>query len=267
VNSAVNRDRLLELAVALARVAGDTARDTRSEVLTSIETKSSPTDLVTKADAAAEQIIVDGIRSERPHDAIVGEEGTNRGGTTGITWHVDPIDGTTNFVYDIPAWSVSIAVASADHTEVGVVYNPVNNELYTAIRGGGAFLNGRRVEVNDQADLALSLIGTGFSPHSGVRRVQAGVATSVLPRIRDYRRFGSAALDLCAVACGRIDGFYETGLNIWDYAAGKLMVEEAGGTCRLLPPNDHHGAWLVAAPPQLVDPLQDLVEKALGELG
>lgn len=258
---------LLELAVALARVAGNAARDMRSEVLSSIETKSSPTDLVTRADAAAEQIIVDGIGSERPDDAIVGEEGTSRDGTTGITWQVDPIDGTTNFVYGLRAWSVSIAVATEHHTEVGVVYNPVNDELYTALRGGGAFLNGRPVEVNHQSDLALSLIGTGFSPHSGIRRVQADIATSVLPRIRDYRRFGSAALDLCAVACGRIDGFYETGLNIWDYAAGKLMIEEAGGICRLLPANNHHGEWLVAAPPELVDPLQDLVDKALDELG
>ncbi|MDH4278607.1 MAG: inositol monophosphatase [Acidimicrobiia bacterium] len=262
----VERSRLLELAVALARVAGDTARDMRSEVLGSVEAKSSPTDLVTVADAAAEQIIVDGIRSERPADAIIGEEGASRDGTSGLTWQVDPIDGTTNFVYGLPAWSVSIAVASADHTEVGVVYNPVNDELYTATRGGGAFLNARPIQVNEQGDLALSLIGTGFSPHSGVRRVQAGIAMSVLPLIRDYRRFGSAALDLCAVACGRIDGFYETGLNIWDYAAGALMVEEAGGTYRLLPANAHHGAWLVAAPPQLVDPLQDLVEKALDDL-
>lgn len=261
------RGRLLELAVDVARVAGDTAFDMRSEVLSSVQTKSSPTDLVTKADAAAEQIIVDGIRSARPDDAIVGEEGASRNGTTGLTWHVDPIDGTTNFVYGLPAWSVSIAVATADHTEVGVVYNPVINELYTAIRGAGAHLNGRPVRVTDQGDLSLSLIGTGFSPHSGIRRVQAGIATSVLPRIRDYRRFGSAALDLCAVASGRIDGFYETGLNIWDYAAGKLMVEEAGGICRILPPNDHHGAWLVAAPPELVDPLQNLVEKALQDLG
>ncbi len=267
MSDVVDSDRLLELAVALARVAGDKAREMRSGVLSSVETKSSPTDLVTEADAAAEQIIVDGIRSERPHDAIVGEEGSSHDGTTGITWLVDPIDGTTNFVYGLPAWSVSIAVATAEYTEVGVVYNPVLNELYTAIRGGGASLNGRSVEVTNQGDLSLSLIGTGFSPHSGIRRVQAGIATSVLPRIRDYRRFGSAALDLCAVACGRIDGFYETGLNVWDYSAGKLIVEEAGGACRLLPPNDHHGAWLVAAPPQLVDPLQDLVEKALEDLG
>ncbi len=266
VNKPIDRDRLLELAVALARVAGTTALEMRSDVLGSVETKSSPTDLVTVADATAEQIIVNGIRAERPGDAIVGEEGTSRDGTTGITWQVDPIDGTTNFVYDLPAWSVSIAVASPGHTEVGVVYNPVNDELYTAVRGRGAFLNGRPVAVNDQSDLALSLIGTGFSSQSEIRKVQAGIAATVLPEIRDYRRFGSAALDLCAVACGRVDGFYESGLNVWDYAAGALMVEEAGGVCRHLPANEHHGAWLVAAPPLLVDQLQELVEKGLGDL-
>ena len=261
-----DRDLLLEKAVSLARVAGDQAYDMRSEVLASVETKSSPTDLVTRADEAAEQIIVEGIRSGRPEDAIEGEEGSSRRGTSGFTWHIDPIDGTTNFVYDIPAWSVSIAVSSPSGTEVGVVYNPVNNELYTATRGGGAFLNGHPIEVGDQQQLSLSLIGTGFSPHSDIRRVQAAIATTVLPRIRDYRRFGSAALDLCAVACGRLDGFYETGLNIWDYAAGKLMVEEAEGICRLLPPPAHHGPWLVAASARLVDPLQGLVEKALDEI-
>ena len=266
VTPRLDRSELLDLAVFLARVAGDTARGMRAEALASVETKASPTDLVTRADAAAEQIIVDGIVSARPGDAIVGEEGTARSGETSITWHVDPIDGTTNFVYDIPAWSVSIAAASPGQTEIGVVYSPVADELYTAVRGGGAFLNGRPLTVSDQTDLALSLIGTGFSPHSRIRRVQAGIATTVLPRIRDYRRFGSAALDLCAVAAGRIDGFYETGLNVWDYAAGKLMVEEAGGVCHLCPPNDHHGEWLVAAPVPLADQLRELVEKGLGDL-
>ncbi len=267
MSPAIDRGDLLELAVTLARVAGDTARDMRSEVLASVETKSSPTDLVTRADAAAEQIIVEGIETARPDDAVFGEEGTTRTGSSGVTWHIDPIDGTTNFVYDLPAWSVSIAVAVDDRTEVGVVYNPVIDELYTAVRGGGAFLNGQPIEVGGCSDLALSLIGTGFSSHSHIRRIQAGIATSVLPRIRDYRRFGSAALDLCAVACGRIDGYYETGLNVWDYAAGALLVEEAGGVVRLLPANDHHGEWLVAAPPTLAGPLQELVEKGLSDLG
>ncbi len=260
------RDRLFELAVGLARKAGGAARDMREGALDTVTTKSSPTDLVTAADSAAERIIVDGIRSQRPDDAIVGEEGTSTDGTNGITWHIDPIDGTTNYVYGIPAWSVSIAVTSDDLAEVGVVYNPINDELYTAARGRGAHLNDRRITVSDRNDLALSLIGTGFSPHSDIRRVQGKIATTVLPEIRDYRRFGSAALDLCAVAAGRIDGFYETGLNVWDYAAGKLIIEEAGGVCRLRPPNDHHGQWLVAAPSQLVDALQELVEKALGDL-
>ncbi len=260
-------DQLLELAVGLARNAGAVARDMRTEAITSVATKSSPNDLVTKADDAAERIVVDGIIAARPTDAVVGEEGTSRDGSTGITWYVDPIDGTTNYVYGIPAYSVSIAIDVDDRTEIGVVYNPVSDELYTARRGAGSHLNGRPITVNDHDDLAVSLIGTGFSPRPALRNIQAGIALDVLPRIRDYRRFGSAALDLCSVAAGRLDGFYEAGLNVWDYAAGRLLVTEAGGVCRLLPAADRHGPWLVAGPPLLVDRLQDVVQSAVRRLG
>ena len=254
--------RLLELAVKLAREAGQAVIGMRSGAVTTATTKSSPTDPVTAADAAAERIIVDGIVGRRPTDGIVSEEGADRSGHSSVVWFVDPIDGTTNYLYGIPAYSVSIAAAIDGITSIGVVLNPVTDELFTAVIGGGAHLNGRPLAVNTQTELDTALVGTGFGYRSDRRLVQAEILRTVLPRIRDIRRFGSAALDLCAVAAGRIDGYYESGLNVWDYGAGQLIVEEAGGVCRVVAPNGHEPEWLFAAGPALVDPLQHLVETA-----
>ena len=193
-------------------------------------TKSSTTDLVTIHDRAAEEAIVAGLGAARPDDAIVGEEGTNRAGTSGISWFVDPIDGTTNFVYDLPLWSTSIAATDAEGALVGAVYAPALGELFAAARGRGATLDGRPIGCSDRTEVALALVGTGFSYLPERRRQQAALVAEVIGAVRDVRRLGSAALDLCFVAAGRYDAYFETGLNSWDAAAGELIAREAG--CR-----------------------------------
>ena len=250
---------LLELSVALAREAGAAAVALRPNAVMSATTKSSPTDPVTEADAAAEKIIVEGILSVRPDDGIVGEEGTSRAGQSNVKWFIDPIDGTVNYLYGIPAFSVSVAAEIDGRMSVGVVYNPLTGDLYTATLAGGSFRNGEPILVRSGAALETALIGTGFGYQSEDRAAQAQILTSVLPRIRDIRRFGSAALDLCSVAAGQLDGYYEAGLNVWDYAAGKLIVEESGGACRLVEATEDRPEWLFAGSPPIIDQLGQIV--------
>jgi myo-inositol-1(or 4)-monophosphatase len=242
---------LSDLATSLARRAGRAIVEQRVEAVSSATTKSSPTDLVTEADRAAEAIVVDGIVAARPDDAIIGEEGTEHPGTSGLSWHIDPIDGTTNYVYGIAAYSVSIAVADGETMVCGAVFNPVADELFAATMGGGASLDGRPIAVRAPVGLEAALVATGFGYRAERRRDQARVVAALLPEIRDIRRFGSAALDLCSVACGRVDAYYEVGLNLWDFAAGALIAREAGALC-----TDLHGAeptadFLLAASPDL----------------
>ncbi len=226
-----DRVELLALATRLAVAAGDAARDGRAELgIAAASTKSSATDMVTEFDRASEALIVGGILEVRPDDAIIGEEGTDTVGTSGIDWLIDPIDGTTNFLYDLPGWAVSIAAASAQGTEIAVVYVPTTNELFTAIAGEGAFLNGSRLQCSDNDQLALALVATGFSYQGERRRLQAQRVAAMLPRVRDIRRFGAAAADLCYVAAGRVDVYFEQWLGPWDLAAGELIAREAG--CR-----------------------------------
>jgi len=240
---------LLALATDLAVRAGDAALAGRRGTVVEPGTKSTLTDLVTVFDKAAETTIVEGLADRRPDDAIVGEEGTDRDGTSGISWFVDPIDGTTNFVYGLPLWSTSIAAADADGMVVGVVYAPAIGELFVATRGGGATLDGRPIHCSDRTDLALALVATGFAYTAARRQEQAAIVADVIGAVRDIRRLGSAALDLCYVASGRYDAYFETGLNSWDAAAGELIAREAG--CRS---GDHRGGparpaeLLVAAP-------------------
>ncbi len=252
---------LLELATDLALRAGAAVAGMRSGVVSSAATKSSPTDPVTEADRAAESAIVAGIAEARPDDAIVGEEGTDRAGSSGVVWYVDPIDGTVNYLYGIPAYAVSIAVGLGRSMVAGVVLNPATDELFAASVGAGATRNGLPISVSDRTDLAAALVATGFGYQADRRRAQADVLSALLPTIRDIRRFGSAALDLCAVASGRVDAYYEAGLNVWDYAAGWLIAAEAGATCddgRGGPPSER---FLVAAGPgihhQLGERLRD----------
>ena len=229
--SVADRAELLALATRLAVAAGDNARDGRSERgISATSTKSSATDMVTEFDRASEALIVGGILQARPDDAIIGEEGTDRPGTSGVEWLVDPIDGTTNFLYDLPGWAVSIAARSEDRTEIGVVYVPTTNELFTAVAGDGAYLNGRRLQCSDTDELALALVATGFSYQADRRRTHARRLAALLPLVRDMRRFGAAAPDLCYVAAGRVDVYFEQWLGAWDLAAGELIAREAG--CR-----------------------------------
>ena len=191
-------------------------------------TKSSSTDVVTEFDRAAEAHIVGELRRLRPADAIVGEEGTAVAGTSGFEWIVDPIDGTTNFVYDQPAWSCSVAVAHAGQVVAGAVAVPPLGELFSAALGAGATRDGRPIRASAVSDLSLALVGTGFAYDPATRRQQAAVVAGLIDRVRDIRRLGSAALDLCMVACGRLDIYYERYLNAWDAAAGELIAREAG---------------------------------------
>jgi fructose-1,6-bisphosphatase/inositol monophosphatase family enzyme len=192
------------------------------------DTKSSPTDPVTEYDRAAETLIVAAIRARFPDDSIVGEEGTDHVGSSSRSWHIDPIDGTANFVYDLAGWCTSIAVVDETGPLAGAVYVPVGGELFSAVRDLGAVLNGRPIHCSSATDLASALIATGFSYTRDRRRRQAVLLARLLPDVRDVRRSGSAALDLCSVACARVDAYYEEHLNSWDLAAGVLIASEAG---------------------------------------
>ena len=252
-------DELLSLASELAVAAGDQALAGRRAAAVTTVTKSSATDLVTVYDKAAEATIVGGITAARPDDAIVGEEGTDRPGTSGVSWYVDPIDGTTNFVYDLPHWATSIAAADADGMLVGAVYVPALGELFAAARGRGATLSGVPIHCSDRDELALALVATGFSYQPARRQEQAAVVAAIIGSVRDIRRLGSAAIDLCYVAAGRFDAYFETGLSSWDAAAGELVAREAG--CRTGdfgggPPNP---AQLLASTPAIFDDLVGLL--------
>jgi myo-inositol-1(or 4)-monophosphatase len=159
---------------------------------------------------------------------VLGEEGASHDGSSGVRWVVDPIDGTVNYLYGLPQWAVSIGVEVDGVTEVGVVFDPAKDELYTAVRGGGAQLDGRTLRCNDVQELSQTMVATGFSYEAGRRSRQARVLGELLPRVRDLRRFGAAALDLCAVAAGRVDAYYEQALKPWDMCAGLLVASEAG---------------------------------------
>jgi myo-inositol-1(or 4)-monophosphatase len=218
------------LASRLSVAAGHLVCEGRKGGVRSASTKSSDTDVVTEFDRASERLIVDGIRSQRPDDAIVGEEGTDDAGPSGIRWLIDPIDGTTNFLYDLPGYAVSVAALDATGAIAGAVYLPVTDELFTATAGGGALLNGLPIRCSTTASLQQALVATGFSYLVERRRDQAERIAQVIPRVRDIRRLGAAAPDLCYLAAGRLDAYYEQWLGPWDYAAGELIARESG--CR-----------------------------------
>jgi len=200
-----------------------------------VATKSSATDPVSDADHAAEARIVAFLRAARPHDGIVAEEGSGGAGTTGVRWVVDPLDGTVNYLYGIPQWSVSIAALAPDGALAGVVYDPVRDELFAASRGGGAHLGERPIAASDLTEVSRALLATGYSYVADERREQARREARLIASVRDVRRFGSAALDLAWVACGRVDGYCESVGAVWDWAAGSLLVREAGGLVTEVP--------------------------------
>lgn len=224
-----------------------------------VESKSSATDMVSEADRASEAAITELLARERPGDGLLAEEGSERAAQGGRRWVVDPLDGTTNYLYGFPAWCVSVALEDDDGVLVGVVHDALRDETWRAARGGGCFLNGAPVRVRDEGSLATALIATGFGYDPDRRARQADTVRHLLPHVRDIRRPGSAALDLAFLAAGRLDGYYERGLNRWDWAAGRLLVSEAGGVVRDLP-GEPHG--IVAAGPSLIDELYALLESA-----
>jgi myo-inositol-1(or 4)-monophosphatase len=228
----VNAD--LELAERAARAAGEVLLSYYGRPPEGVESKSSATDLVSDADREAERTIRELLETERPQDGLVAEEGSRAEAASGRRWVVDPLDGTINFLYGFPAWAVSVALEDADGALVGVVHSPIHGETFCAARGEGAFLGERALRVRPARPLEQSLVATGFSYEPDRRAVQAEAIAKLLPRARDIRRAGAAALDLSWVAAGRLDAFFERGLHHWDWAAGRLLVEEAGGSCAWL---------------------------------
>lgn len=264
---------LLALARSIAVEAGALAAQRRRAGVRVAATKSNEVDIVTDTDREVEALIRRRIAEARPGDAFLGEESDPTAGTSGLTWVVDPIDGTVNFLYDIPAWAVSIAVVQADATGVadparwtaiaGCVVNPVAGEVFAAARGAGATLNDAPIAVSGSTRLDVSLVGTGFAYDRERRLAQAAVAAQLVGGVRDIRRIGSAALDLCAVAAGRLDAYYERGLNPWDLAAGALIAQEAGAVVAGLGGAPAGRAFLLAATPGIAADL----EAALVEAG
>ena len=224
----------LELAERAARAAGEVLLSYYGRPPEGVESKSSATDLVSDADREAERAIRELLETERPQDGLVAEEGSRAEAASGRRWVVDPLDGTINFLYGFPAWAVSVALEDADGALVGVVHSPIHGETFCAVRGEGAFLGDRQLRVGPARPLEQSLVATGFSYEPDRRAVQAEAIGRLLPRARDIRRAGAAALDLAWVAAGRVDAFFERGLHHWDWAAGRLLVEEAGGSCAWL---------------------------------
>jgi myo-inositol-1(or 4)-monophosphatase len=250
--------RLLDVAVAAALEAGGLVAAAEAGESIEVEaTKTSPTDVVTAVDLASERAIRDRILTARPDDGFLGEEGDDIAGTTGVVWIADPIDGTVNFLYGIPQFSVSIAAQVDGAVVAGVVHNPGSGETFTAVRGEGAFLGDRRLTGSTCDDVAQALVGTGFGYRAEDRAVQAVQIARLLPTVRDIRRIGSAALDLCFVAAGRYDAYVERGLHPWDLAAGGLIVEESGGRVEGLNGATADATLVVAAPAALFPAFHD----------
>ncbi|MGD9961151.1 inositol monophosphatase family protein [Nocardioides sp.] len=251
---------LRDLALDVARQAAELARGRRAAGVEVAATKTSATDVVTEADRATELLIRELIARQRPDDAFLGEEGDDVAGSSGVRWIVDPIDGTVNFLYGMPHYAVSIAAEVEGEVVAGVVLNAHTGTEYVAVRGEGATRDGTPLRVRDKAPLTHRLLGTGFSYIIEARVLQAEALVRLLPRIRDVRRYGSSALDVCMVAEGRADGYYEEGVHHWDYAASVLIATEAGAAHRLT-----EGRWggkaLVCAPADGFDELVTLLDE------
>ncbi len=236
-------EQILELAISIAKKAGTLLLERPANL--SVDTKTSDIDIVTQMDKLSEKLIVDSILAARPDDGIIGEEGANRPSKSGYTWVIDPIDGTVNYFYNMHGWSVSIAVRDESGVVVGVVYAPTLNSLFTATRGGGAYLNGIAIKANNPVELNKALIATGFHYRNELREIQLKQFIELILKVRDIRRNGSAAIDICNVAAGLVDGYYEMGLHPWDRDAAELIATEAGAQVSV------HGELTIAAGPHL----------------
>jgi myo-inositol-1(or 4)-monophosphatase len=259
------QDELLALAVDVARRAGGLLLERfqagREPALAS---KSTPTDLVSEADLASERLIRDTLAEARPTDGFLGEEGGGEEGSSGLTWIVDPLDGTVNFLFGIPQWCVSVAAADEHGSLTGAIFDPCRGELFAASRDGVALLNDAPIALSERArlasaELASAMVATGFAYDADVRAAQAEILARLIPRVRDIRRFGSAALDLAWTACGRYDAYFERTTKPWDIAAGTLVCERVGLTVRELPEHERLPLGVLAAVPALAGPLLELV--------
>jgi myo-inositol-1(or 4)-monophosphatase len=247
-------DGLLDVAVECARTAGALLLE-RFGTERVLATKSTSTDLVSEADLAAEAAIRAILAERAPDDAIMGEEGVDTPGTSGRRWIVDPLDGTVNFLYGLPQWCVSIACEGL----AAAVYDPTRDELFTATADGPAECNGIVLDPSPPVDLAHALVATGFGYDARRRELQAEVAARVIPRARDVRRGGSAALDMAWTAAGRLDAYYERGVNLWDVVGGELLCARAGLRVERLEPVGELPWGAFAAPPAIADDLRALV--------
>ena len=262
---AVHPDELLQVARDAARAAVGLIHDRRPATF-EVTQKSTATDHVTEMDRASEHLIRSVIAAARPDDVVVGEEGGGDPGPSGVTWWVDPIDGTTNYVYDHPGYAVSIAAAVDGEVVAGVVADPTHARTSWATRGGGASCDGRTLRLGEPAPLERALVATGFGYDAARRAEQGRVVAGLLPQVRDIRRMGAAALDLCSVGAGRVDAYYEVGLSMWDLAAGALVAREAGARVGALDGGPVRPGSVLAAHPDLFGPLQDLLAQ-LGAVG
>jgi myo-inositol-1(or 4)-monophosphatase len=272
--SGASEEELLDLAVEAARLAGGLLAERAGRgTERTVSAKSTPTDLVSEADLAAERAIRELLAGRRPDDGFLGEEGGGEDGTSGLRWIVDPLDGTVNFLFGIPQWSVSVAVADEAGTVAGAVYDPGRQELFTATREGSAQLRGPAgtIELEGRTDdprgagsaggsgLSTAMVATGLAYDARVRAAQAQVLAELVPKVRDIRRFGSAALDLCWTAAGRYDAYYERTVKPWDIAAGELICRRAGLEVRELPEAPELPWGILVARPGLAGALAEVV--------
>jgi len=254
---------LLEIAVRIAREAAATARRMRAEGITDLQTKSTDTDVVTAADKAVERQVVEALRRERPGDSVLGEEyGDSATPEPGaVRWILDPIDGTVNYLYGLPQYAVSLAAEVDGVVLAGVVRNAATGDEWTATRGGGAWRDGQRLSGSVRTALEQSLVGTGFGYDAARREHQGRVVAGLITQVRDIRRFGAAAIDLCLVAEGSLDAYFEKGLNPWDHAAGGLIAQEAGLRVAGIDGAPAGPLMVIAAPPAIFGALHDALAK------
>jgi myo-inositol-1(or 4)-monophosphatase len=256
------QEELLDLATRVAHEAGASVLEAAPDLRRAVATKSSLTDLVTQVDRSTEAMISSEILRLRPTDSIFGEEGASTVGTSGVRWVIDPIDGTVNYTYGMPGFCVSIAAEVDETVSVGVVFDPLSRETFTAARDLGSHLNGIRLSMQASGvPLESAVVGTGFDYRSKQRAAQAQVLARLLPAVGDIRRIGSAALELCWVACGRLDAYFERGVKPWDHAAASLIASEAGASVVVRDPDSKElDVLLVASRPELITGLLALIE-------
>jgi len=260
---------MLNIAIRAARKAGNVIAknyERRDDIITMEKGKN---DYVTNVDKASEEAIIEVIKKSYPNHTIITEEsGALEGSDNDVQWVIDPLDGTTNFVKGLPHFSVSIAIRVKGRTEVGVVYDPIRNELFTAVRGEGAKLNEQRLRVENKRDLSGAVLATGFPfKQPKYMPMQFNMMQSLIEEAADFRRTGSAALDLCYVASGRLDGYFEYGIKAWDVAAGDLIVREAGGlVCDFDAGNGYlRSGNIIAAPARVLKEMLNKIRLCLGE--